>query len=91
MEEKVKWSKYAWVITVLVTVALAAALIITRNVPWRFYQFVGLYVIVFLSMWIWPPTAISVDDEFIKVHQRIGCKRGDEVQNQESGSSAIMK
>lgn len=33
MKQKIKWSKYVWVITVLVTIAFAAALIITRTSP----------------------------------------------------------
>lgn len=75
MKQRVKWSKYAWVITVLVTVALAAALIITRNTPWRFYMLVGVTTTVFIPMWIWSPTSISVDNEFITIHKRIGRKR----------------
>lgn len=75
MKQRVKWSKYAWVITVLVTVALAAALIITINTPWRFYMLVGITATVFISMWIWSPTSISVNDEFITIHKRIGRKR----------------
>lgn len=75
MKQRVKWSKYAWVITVLVTVALAAALIITRNTPWRFYMLVGVTATVFISMWIWAPTSISVDNELITIHKRIGRKR----------------
>lgn len=75
MKQKVKWSKCAWLITVLVTVAIAAALIITRNTPWRFYMLVGVTATVFISMWIWSPTSISVDNEFITIHKRIGRKR----------------
>ncbi|MCM1140525.1 MAG: PH domain-containing protein [Muribaculum sp.] len=75
MEQKVKWSRYAWEITVLVTIALVATLVITRNTEWRFNTVVGVTAIVFISMWIWSPTSISVDDEFITIHKRIGQKR----------------
>jgi len=47
MNQKNKLSKYAWMTTVLVTVALAVTPFITRNVPWRFYTIVGVTVIVF--------------------------------------------
>jgi len=75
MNQKIKWSKYAWMTTVLVTVALAVTLIITRNVLWRFYTIVGVTVFVFISIWIWSPTAISVDNEYITIYKRIGRKR----------------
>lgn len=75
MKQKVKWSKNAWVITCLVTLIIAVALIITRYTAWRFYILVGITAIVFISMWIWSPTSISVDDEFITIHKRIGRKR----------------
>ena len=75
MKQKVKWSIYAWIITILVTVALAAALIITINTPWRFYTLVGVTATVFISMWIWSPASIYVDDKFLTIHKRIGRKR----------------
>lgn len=75
MKQKDKWSKCAWLITVLVTVAIAAALIITRNTPWLFYMLVGVTATVFISMWIWSSTLIIVDDEFITMHKQIGRKR----------------
>lgn len=75
MKQKVKWSKCAWVITALVTVALAAILIITRYTTWQFNIVVGVAASVIISMWVWSPTSISVNDEFITIHKRIGRKR----------------
>lgn len=74
MEQKVKWSRFAWVITVLVTVALTAGLILTRGHEWHFGLIAVVTVGVFVSMWIWSPVAIAVDTDFLTIRKRIGRK-----------------
>lgn len=71
MKEKVKWSGYSWRMTIAVTVAMAAALIITRETPWRFYLLVGVTVALFISLWIWAPISISADRNNLTIIRRI--------------------
>lgn len=75
MKEKIKWDGYSWRMTIMVTVAYALALIITRDTPWRFYFLVILAVILFISLWIWAPVSIFVDTDFLTVHRRIVNKK----------------
>lgn len=51
MEQKDKWSKNVWIVTVLVAITLAAILIITRNTTWQFNIVVGVTASIIISMW----------------------------------------